>query len=88
MFNLLVGILSEKLGEIYANKTRSQYSLLLADCIEYETLQGVFYCNCPKVEPQRDHLVYATADTEDQDWEGQVKKIQTDLKATGIKITK
>jgi len=84
MFNLLVGILSEKLGEIMATKTRSQYKLLLAATIEYETLRGVFYCKRGK--PVRDHLVYATVDGEDETWDGQVKEIQIDLKATGAKI--
>ena len=43
MLNLLVGLLSEKLGDIVANKTISSYRLLLGGLIEQENLKGIFY---------------------------------------------
>jgi hypothetical protein len=44
MLNLLVGVLSEKLGDVVANKTISSNRILLENCITYETLKGLFYC--------------------------------------------
>jgi len=42
MMNLLVGILSEKLGDIMATRVISSYRLLLEICIENETLSSLF----------------------------------------------
>jgi hypothetical protein len=42
MLNLLIGILSEKLGDVVANKTISSYRLLLEICIENETFSRLF----------------------------------------------
>jgi len=79
MLNLLVGILSEKLGDIVANKTISSYRLFLGSCIEQETFRGIFYCS-GKTD-RRVHLVFATMETEEAEWEGQVNAIKIALKA-------
>jgi len=42
MMNLLVGILSEKLSEVYAQKIISSYKKLLEIIIENETLSTLF----------------------------------------------
>ena len=42
MLNLLVGILSEKLGDIITNRTISEYKLLLDLCIDNETFSRFF----------------------------------------------
>jgi hypothetical protein len=44
MLNLLVGILSEKLGDIMSNKVVSDFKLLLDICIESETFSSLFRC--------------------------------------------
>jgi len=77
MFNLLVGILSEELSTIIANKTISNYSLLLGSCIEYETIKGIFYYqNGLATTKDRVHLIYATEIT-GEDEEGQVQNVIT-----------
>lgn len=63
MLNLLVGILSEKLAEIYALQTISSYKLLLDICIENETFSrfmGPIGC-INSVEGKREHLLWAKA---------------------------
>jgi hypothetical protein len=63
MLNLLVGILSEKLGDVVANKTISSYRLLLQICIENEIFSMLFPFN--RAEDERGaHLVYAVGEEE------------------------
>lgn len=59
MLNLLVGILSEKLGDIMEKKIINSYKSLLERCIENETF-SILLPNCSKKELERGHLVYAT----------------------------
>ena len=63
MLNLLVGILSEKLGEIMSKRVISSYKLLLGVCIETETLRRLFQISnfmCEEKPTEGVHLVYAT----------------------------
>jgi hypothetical protein len=77
MLNLLVGILSEKLGEIVAIQTISSNRLLLDICIENETFGRFVKCQgCrKKAKDEKAHLVYATAQevSESREGEGMVK---------------
>jgi hypothetical protein len=68
MLNLLVGVLSEKLGEIVSKKTISSYKLLLQICIEAETLASLFKCGADVTDGV--HLVYATRIEPKEEWEG------------------
>jgi hypothetical protein len=84
MLNLLVGILSEKLGEIVAIQTISSYRVLLEIVIQNETfcrLMSGKRC-CKNDDNVRAHLVFATAQlvTESRDGEGMVKQIMIEMK--------
>jgi hypothetical protein len=77
LLNLLVGILSEKLAEVRAEKTISTYKLLLSNCIDFELLKGVFYCS--KDPPTSCHLIYAIGDEGNTEQEGQINHIMANI---------
>jgi hypothetical protein len=64
MLNLLVGILSEKLGDIITNRVVSEYKLLLDLCIENETFSRFFKHfwkkECSDFSHKGSHLVFGT----------------------------
>jgi hypothetical protein len=85
MLNLLVGILSEKLGDIITNRTISEYKLLLELCIDNETFRQ-FFLNFKKIDyhghsQEGSHLVFGTGHEEHENWEGQVNAIKEETMA-------
>ena len=74
MLNLLVGILSEKLGDIITNRIISENKLLLDLCIENETFSRFFLNSwrkeCSGHSHEGAHLVFGTGHEENENWEG------------------
>lgn len=85
MLNLLIGILSEKLGDIMSNKTISSYRLLLDICIKNETLSNLF--TCYRAEEPREHLAFATLRTSEEKWEGAVQATKDVMEKESLGIT-
>jgi len=86
MMNLLIGILSEKLGDIVTNKTVSNFRLLLQACIDHESSKALFFCKIGEATSR--NLCYATSERATQEWEGQVNTIKEIVKISEKKVLK